>query len=95
MMRPGVVAPVRATMESLTKARKNMPYLASQLGWGTIFSYLMGRLTVPKAEIAGTRILGVPCVGVESRFAETGFNVDDSDSLRLARRRVAHYVPPA
>lgn len=92
MMRPGVVPPVRARMEALTKARKNMPYLASQLGWGTIFSYLTGRLTVPKAESAGTRIFGVECVGVESPYAETGFNVDDSDSLRLAQKRVPAYA---
>jgi molybdopterin-guanine dinucleotide biosynthesis protein A len=89
MLRPSVVAPVRSAMDSLTRARKNMVYLASCLGWGTVLAYVLGRLNVTRAERAGTRIFGVPCAGIESPFAELGFNVDDNHSLREARRRFA------
>ena len=86
MVRPNVVAPVRAVMDSLTRGRKNMVRLAGCMGWGTVLAYLFGRLTVAMAERAGARVFGVPCAGVESPFAEVGFNVDDNDGLRQARR---------
>ena len=88
MIRPHVVAPVRETIDSLTRARKNVVSMVSRLGWGTVFSYLIGRLTVRKAEEAGWRVFGVACAGVESPFAETGFNVDDNAALQEARLRV-------
>lgn len=88
MLRPRVVAPLEAAMASLTHARKHMLKLASCLGWSTVLAYLMGRLTVPMAEQAGGRLFGVPCAGVESPYAETGFNVDDDDTLAEARRRL-------
>jgi hypothetical protein len=86
MLRPEVMPPVRAAMDNLTHARKNMFKLAGCLGWGALFAYAVGKLTVTKAEAAGRRIFGVPCAGVETPYAEMGFNVDDNASLALARR---------
>lgn len=88
MSRPQALRSVYAALTALTHARKNPLKLASMLGWGSIFAYLLGRLTIPQAERAMTRLLGgTPCAGIESPFAETAFNVDDSVSLTEARRR--------
>lgn len=86
MLRPAVMPPVRQAMDNLTQARKNMFKLAGCLGWGTLLDFALGRLTVHKAERAGRRIFGVPCAGVETPYAQLGFNVDDNASLALARR---------
>jgi len=89
MLRPKVVAPLEEFMASLTRSRKNLVKLAACLGFGTVFAYLTGRLTVPMAEAAGQRLFGgIPVVGVESAYAETAFNVDDESDLAEARRRL-------
>ena len=85
MLRPSVMLAMRAAMEKLTHARKNMFALAGCLGWGNLLAFALGRLTVARAEEAGARLFGVPCAGVESPFAELGFNIDDRESLELAR----------
>lgn len=86
MLRPGVMHSMRQAMERLTQARKNMFKLAGCLGWGNLFNYALGRLTVARAEKAGTRLFQVPCAGVETPYAELGFNIDDAASLLEARR---------
>lgn len=87
MSRPGALASLYQALTELTYARKNPWKLASMLGWGTIFSYLTGRLTIPEAEAGITRLLGdTPCAGIESPYPETAFNVDDAETLLEARR---------
>ena len=86
MLRPEVMQRMRAAMERLTHARKNMFKLAHCLGWGNLANYGLGRLTVARAEKAGQGIFGVRCAGIETPYAELGFNVDDADSLSEARR---------
>lgn len=89
MSRPRSLASLYSALTSLTYARKNPVKLASLLGWGTVFSFFLGRLTVPAAERAMERLLqGTPCAGIESPFANTAFNVDDQVSLKEARRRL-------
>jgi len=86
MLRPRVMHSMRQAMERLTQARKNMFKLAGCLGWGNLLNYLLGRLTVARAEKAGTSLFQVPCAGVETPYAELGFNIDDAASLLEARR---------
>lgn len=86
MLRPRVMKSMRAAMDRLTHARKNMLKLAHCLGWGNLLNYALGRLTVARAEKAGQQIFGVPCAGIETPYAELGFNVDDAASLAEARR---------
>lgn len=89
MLRPRLVAPLEEFMRSLTHSRKNLLKLAATLGLSTVLAYATGRLTVPMAEAAGKRLFGgIPVVGIESAFAETGFNVDDDSDLAEARRRL-------
>lgn len=86
MLRPEVMQRMRAAMDRLTQARKNMFKLAGCLGWGNLFNYALGRLTVGRAEKAGQRVFGVPCAGIETPYAELGFNVDDFFSMSEAQR---------
>lgn len=86
LLRPQVMEAMRAAMERLTFARKNMFRLAGCLGWGNLLNYALGRLTVERAERAGQGIFQVVCAGIETPYAELGFNVDDADSLAEARR---------
>lgn len=98
MLRPEVMHRMRQAMERLTLARKNLLRLAGCLGWGNLLNYALGRLTVVRAEKAGHRLFGVTCAGVETPYAELGFNVDDAESLSEARRILReegkHHVPP-
>lgn len=87
MSRPQALASLYQALTNLTYARKKPWQLASLLGWRTISSFLMGRLTIPQAERGMERLLGgTPCAGIESPYPETAFNVDDTDSLKEARR---------
>jgi CTP:molybdopterin cytidylyltransferase MocA len=86
MLRPKVMQEMREAMERLTQARKNMFKLAGCLGWGNLLNYALGRLTVARAEKAGQRIFGVACAGIETPYAELGFNVDKPRDLIEAQR---------
>ncbi|MBI3930142.1 MAG: nucleotidyltransferase family protein [Armatimonadetes bacterium] len=86
MSRPQALDTVYAALTGLTLARKNPFRLASMLGWSPIFLYLVGQLSISRAENAMSRLLGVPCAGVETPYAETAFNVDDAYTLEHARR---------
>jgi GTP:adenosylcobinamide-phosphate guanylyltransferase len=87
MSRPKSLSTLYQAMTDLTYARKNPAKLASLLGWGTVFSYLLGRLTISDAEAGMSRLLGgTPCAGIESPYPETAFNVDDPETLSEARR---------
>lgn len=87
MSRPQSLATLYKALTDLTYARKAPWKLASLLGWGTVFSYLMGALTIPAAEEGMARLLGgTPCAGIESPYPETAFNVDDYETLQQARK---------
>lgn len=86
MIRPRVVPTIVATMQHLTENRKRVLGLILTLGPKSLLYYLFRRLTVKMAEQAGEKVFKVPCCGVESLFAEAGFNVDDQKTLELARK---------
>ncbi|MEW6283508.1 MAG: NTP transferase domain-containing protein [Candidatus Eremiobacterota bacterium] len=86
MIRPRVLDQVEVALRAVTQHRKNPLRLAGLLGWDAVLAYLFRRLTVARAERAGERLLGVPCAGIESPYAETAFNVDDLPTLVEARR---------
>lgn len=86
MLRPEVMKEMRQAMDRLTHARKNMLKLAGCLGWGNLLNYALGRLTVGRAEKAGEQIFGVPCAGIETPYAELGFNVDRPRDMIEAQR---------
>ena len=86
MSRPKALTTLYQAMTDLTYARKNPGKLAALLGWKSVVGYLMGRLTIPEAESAMGRLLGnTPCAAVVSPYPETAFNVDDAETLTVAR----------
>ena len=84
-MRPSVSQKIRQAIDTLTRGRKNPFVLCKALGYVTLVRALFGILKVEQAEQAMTRLLGVKAVGIKTPFAETAFNVDDGESLQLAR----------
>jgi len=86
LSRPEALATLYKAMTDLTYARKNPGKLAALLGWRTVASYLLGKLTIPDAEKAMGRLFaGTPCAAIVSPYPETAFNVDDPEALRQAR----------
>ena len=87
LSRPKALENLYKAMTDMTYVRKNPLKLASLLGWKTIFSYLLGRLTIPMAEEKMAGLLGgTLAAGIESPYPETAFNVDDAEALLEARR---------
>lgn len=86
LSRPQALASLYQAMTDLTYARKNPGKLAALLGWRTVFSYLLGKLTIPEAEQAMGRLFrGTPCAAIVTPYPEAAFNVDDSEALLKAR----------
>lgn len=87
LIRPSVLERVQTALVAVTRQRKNPLALARILGLGPVLAFLLGRLTIGRAEQAGKRVLGgVACAGIETPFAESAFNVDDLPTLLEARR---------
>ena len=85
VMRPSVKETVRPGFEAMTSGRKSVLKLVKALGFGTLLSYCLGKLTIRQAAAAMERLMNVTCCPVESPYAETAFNVDDYENLLLAR----------
>ncbi len=92
LARPSCLDKVYPILTAMTKARKNPLKLASLLGYWNVFLYLLGQLTIPQAEEAMSRLLGTPCAGIETRYAETAFNIDSAQLLEIARSMVKRKV---
>lgn len=85
-LRPQVAERMEQALKELARARKNPLRLAAILGWRTVLAFALRRLSVPLAEESARRLLGVPCAGIESPYAETAFNVDCRETMLEARR---------
>lgn len=86
LMRPQVAQNMQDAMAQITAGRKNPFKLAKILSWKALFYLLLRRLTVPMAEDCANRLLNCQCRGVISPYPETAYNVDDGESLIMARR---------
>lgn len=86
LSRPQALSTLYKALTDLTFARKNPGKLAILLGWRCLMGFLLGRLTIPEAELAMGRLLGgTLCAGIETPYPETAFNVDDAATLEAAR----------
>ena len=86
LSRPRSLENLYKAMTDLTYARKNPGKLAALLGWRTVVSYILGKLTIPEAEQAMGRLFGgTPCAAIVTPYPEAAFNVDDSQALIRAR----------
>jgi GTP:adenosylcobinamide-phosphate guanylyltransferase len=72
-------------LEKAAELRKNPLKMAQEIGWGFLFQYLRGRMTIPTIEEAVTRICGFRLVGIESPYPEVAIDVDKPSDLELVR----------
>jgi molybdopterin-guanine dinucleotide biosynthesis protein A len=80
---------IPASMEiglKLTERRKNPLAIAKLFGLGLVFSYLLGRLSINKAEKRFQQMTGIRGKGIISPYAEVGVDVDKPDDLLLAQK---------
>jgi len=70
----------------LTQRRKNPLAMAKLFGFGLVWSYLTGNLTIDMAEKRFARVVGIKGKGIISRYAEVGVDVDKPEDLRLAQQ---------
>lgn len=83
---PYVVKNCEQFFNELSKNRKNLIALASLLGFGKIVKYVLGILSIKEIEGRLLEIMGCSGRGMETTFAEAGFNVDVPEDLEIARR---------
>ena len=76
------------SMNKLAAHRKNPLILAKILGFKILFNFLIRRLTISMIEEQAFQVSRIPCCGVISKFAETAYNVDDTESLKNTRQRL-------
>ena len=86
----GLVAPelVSSRVDLLEKAadlRKHPLKMAQEIGWGFLFKYLRGRMTVPVIESVVSRLCGFRLVGIESPCPEVAIDVDKPSDFELVR----------
>lgn len=89
MIRPYLCDTIEVLMNHLVSNRKMVAGLAWQLGMKVVMKYFMRTLTLKDAEEAGANIFKVPVFGIESSYAEAGFNIDDLETLELAQQIVS------
>jgi len=66
--------------------RKNPAFLARLIGPSNLVKFFLRRLTQQDLEESVSRLLGVRCSLILTRFAELGTDIDKPDDLALARR---------
>jgi molybdopterin-guanine dinucleotide biosynthesis protein A len=71
--------------EKLVQRRKNPLSIAKLFGLGLVFQYLLGRLSIKKAEKRFYQVIGLRGKGIVSPYAEVGVDVDKPEDLRLAQ----------
>ena len=88
MFRAGAVAKARELMHRITEARKSPWILVRMLGWSFIWRFLRRKLTVAEVEARLSALLGLQGRGVETPYADVGYNVDAPDEWKMAQRLV-------
>lgn len=86
LISPAAIKSCEAFFNKMTKNRKNPLALALTLGLSTIIKYFMGQLTVADIEKRAPKLLGCTGRGIETKYAEAGFNVDAPPELLTAEK---------
>lgn len=71
----------------VTDNRKNPLKLASLLGWGSLFKFVVGALSSDGAKKRLEEILQVEICVMKTNYAEIGMDVDKDEDLMAARER--------
>lgn len=85
LMKPSIVDSCERLFRKLTENRKNPIGLASLLGIRIIVKFLFKTLTIKETESRILSIMGCSGRGIETQYAQAGFNVDAPGELNIAR----------
>jgi molybdopterin-guanine dinucleotide biosynthesis protein A len=72
--------------DQLVKRRKDPFAMAKLFGFGLSWRYLIGCLTIERAEKRFYEVLGIRGKGIISAYAEVGVDIDKPSDLELAQR---------
>lgn len=88
-LKPRALARLDDFIERLGAARKSPLRLAGLFGWGLLFRYALGRLSIERAQARASEIVGASVRAIPSPFAEFAVNVDRVSDVALAERLLA------
>ena len=88
LLEPGLVGAFMPKLKQVIANRKNPLAIAGLIGLDTLFKFPFGMLQIPELEQKVSRILSVPARILITEFAEIGFDVDKSEDLELALKKL-------
>lgn len=88
LIRREIIQRCLSTAEEFVRLRKNPAALARLVGFGMLWKYFLGQLTIAEAERRVSHLLGVRGTAVISGYPEIGVDVDKPSDLELARQLV-------
>ncbi len=72
--------------EEFVRQRKNPTALARLVGFGILWKYFLGQLTIAEAERRVSKMIGAKGCAVISDYPEIGVDVDKASDLEMAKR---------
>ena len=85
-IKPEIVEKCMPVAEQLVRLRKKPWRLASYIGWGVLFKYILGSLSLRDAEKEVSKKMGIHGVAIISSFPEIGIDVDKQSDLEVVKR---------
>ena len=85
---PDIIEYCEEFFNKLAANRKNPLGLASLLGLGFLLKLTTGKLSIKEVEYQLLAIMRCSGRGIETKYAEAGFNVDGPEDLELARKLI-------
>ena len=85
LVNPAIVPQCLLIAGKLIDNRKNPFKLCRLLGWGFVFSFLIGTLSLRKVKERVAQLLGVTGTVIQSPYPELGIDVDKPSDLELVR----------
>lgn len=92
MLRVSIIDQILDMAGKLVDRRKNPVAMAKLFGFGLIFSYFTGRLSIDAAEKRFNQVIGINAKAIISPYAEVGVDVDKPSDLELAQKYLAGVV---
>lgn len=89
LVRRSIVDDALPKADGFIRLRKQPVAMARLVGFGFLFSYIFGVMTIASAERRVSRLVGYRCAGVISGYPEIGVDVDKASDLDLARQLLA------
>jgi len=85
LVNPAIVPRCLSIAGELIDNRKNPFKLCCLLGWGFVFNFVIGRLSLNKVKERVADLLGITGAVIQSPYPELGIDVDKPSDLELVR----------